>query len=340
MNSKPKVGIVIINYNGEWMLKHCIEELQKLDYPSTEIVLLDNNSTDDSEKTVKENFPKIEIHQTGANLGYSGGAEEAVKMAKQRKWDYLMLMNPDIIFEKDYLSKIIEKCEEDPKIGAIIGKLRQYKFKEQQKTEVIDSAGLLMTSDRRVVDRGQSQKDEGQFDKSEQVFGITGAAPLYRMSALNDIEILNETFDHDFFMYKEDIDISWRLNLFGYKNWYEPTAIAYHGRGTGIEDRETYIKVAQKRKNLSRFQKSHSIRNQHFIQMKNDLWGNIFRDFFPIIWKEILLLGFVTLREPYLYKSLWEVIKKTPRMLKKRRAIMKGKKVSSKEMKRIIALGR
>jgi GT2 family glycosyltransferase len=338
-NELPLVGIVIINYNGETFVRHCLEELLKVDYKNAEVVFLDNDSTDESVALVERHFPDVLIHQTGHNGGYAGGAEIAVNLAEERNWDYLLVMNPDIVFEQDYVQKVVQKMEDDYRIGAIIGKLNQYKFNKKEKTDVIDSAGLLMYKDRRVVDRGQAQKDEGQFDKEEQVFGITGAAPMYRVAALGDIKVFGEVFDQDFFMYKEDVDVSWRLNLYGWRNWYLPQARAYHARGTGIYKRDSYKEVAKERKKLSKFQKSHSFRNQHFIQFKNEIPSNALANIFPILLKEAALIGFMLIREQFLIKSLFEFIIKIPKMYKKRRVIMKNKRVTAKRMRKILRLG-
>lgn len=337
MNTKPKVGVVIINYNGASMLEHCIDELLKIEYENIEIVLLDNASTDNSVSLVRNNYDlKLKVHVNDSNSGYSGGAEVACRMAIKEGWEYVMLMNPDIIFEPNYLDLAIAKLEEDAHIGALIGKLKQYKFFDREKTNIIDSAGLQIFRDRRVMDRGQSTEDKGQFDQEEVVFGITGAAPLYRTAALQDIEIKGEIFDQDFFMYKEDVDVSWRLNLFGWTNYYLPQAVAYHGRGTGIEDRQTYMKVAGKRKNLSRFQKSHSFRNHHFLLIKNEFGLRALKDIPFIVGKEILQLGFALIFEIYLYKNVWEVIVKLPKMLSKRFSIMRKKRVTSDWMTKFV----
>ena len=335
----PLVGIVIINYNGETFVRHCLEELLKVDYKNKEIIFLDNDSTDESVALVERHFPDVLVHQTGHNGGYAGGAEIAVGLAEERNWDYLLLMNPDIVFEQDYVQKVVQKMEDDYRIGAIIGKLNQYKFNKKEKTDIIDSAGLLMYRDRRIVDRGQSKEDTGQFDKEEQIFGITGAAPMYRVAALDDIRVKGEVFDQDFFMYKEDVDVSWRLNLFGWKNWYLPQARAYHARGTGIYKRDSYTEVAKERAKLSKFQKTHSFRNQHFIQFKNDLTINALKNIFPILFKEAAFLGFMLIREPFLIKSLFEFIFKIPKMYKKRREIMKRRRVTAKQMGKILRLG-
>lgn len=332
MGLLPKVGIVVINYNGSAMLPHCLAELQQLRYPDKEIIFLDNDSSDDSIAVVRNQFPQIQIHQTGHNGGYSGAAEIAVNLAKKQNWDFLLLLNPDLIFENDYLEIIIARMLANPKIGACIGKLYKYEFFSQEKTNIIDSAGVKATRDRRFVDRGQADVDTGQYDQPEEVFGITGAAPLYRVTALEDIRVLGEVFDQDFFMYKEDVDVSWRLQLFGWICWYEPRAIAHHGRGTGVYKRNSYVDTVLERKKLSRFQKTHSFRNQHAMQLKNELWGNFWHDCVWIVGKEILFLAFILIKEPYLLKSLGEFIRLTPKLNQKRRAIMRRKRATAKEM--------
>lgn len=335
MNPKlPKAGVVIIGYNAVDWIPHCLSQLADLDYPNLEVFYLDNHSTDDSVALVKKQFPEMKIHQSGKNDGYAGAAEIAVNLASKKGWDYLMLMGTDIVFEPDYLRVLVEKLEAAPQAGCAVGKLYKYNFFEQEKTNIIDSAGLLAYRDRRVVDRGQAQVDEGQFDLEEEVFGATGAAPVYRVEALKDIKIMGEVFDQDFFMYKEDVDVSWRLRLFGWSCWYVPTAVAHHGRGTGVYKRDSYKQVAGERAKLSRFQKMHSFRNQHCMQVKNDLWRNFLRDVVPIMTKEILFFGYMILREPYLFKSLWQFYMLLPKMHRKRASIMRHKRVSYKGMQR------
>lgn len=325
----PRVTIVIINYNGLKYLSSCLKSLIKLDYPQKEIIFIDNNSTDESVAFVQKEFPRVIIFANKDNKGYTGAANQGIKAASGR---YVMLMNPDIIFEPDYLSKVVRKMETDHRIGAIIGKLFRYDFDHHRKTEYIDSLGLYCFRNRRIIDRGQGQKDKPLFDISKEVFGISGACPLYRMYALNDIAVNNEIFDEDFFMYKEDIDISWRLRLRGWKCYYLAEAIANHGRGTGILKEFTHSAVLESRRHLSPFQKFHAYKNQRLMQIKNEIPLNFLHDALPILAKELLILGYITLREPKLFKSIFAIFKKLPVMLKKRRVIMKSKKVDWQEM--------
>lgn len=300
-----------------------------LDFKDKEIIFIDNASVDKSVEFVLKHYPQIRVIANKDNSGYAGGANQAVSISRG---DFVLIMNPDIVFEPDYLAVLMKRLHEDSKIGAIIGKLRKYDFEHHKKTDLIDSAGLLMFRNRRCMDRGQGEEDRGQFDRAVEVFGITGACPLYRRKALEDCKINGEYFDNSFFMYKEDVDISWRMRLFAWKCFYEPAALAYHGRGTGVIERGGLWNVAKNRGKLSRFQKYHSYKNERLMRVKNEICASVARDFFSILWKEVLMAGWMTLREPYLWKSFLRFLWQLPAALRKRREIMRRRKVGVKEI--------
>ena len=137
---------------------------------------------------------------------------------------------------------------------------------------------------------------------------------------------------NDFFMYKEDIDLSWRLRLRKWKCLYYPKAVCYHGRGTGVLKRFSHWEVYKGRRHLNRFQKYYAYKNQRLMQIKNEMLKNLIRDFFPILFKEILIFGYIIIREPYLIKAFGHFLAQLPRALKKRRLIMKHKKVAPQKM--------
>lgn len=330
-HNEAVISIVILNYNGEKLLHPCLDSVLKLNCGEREVIFLDNASTDKSVEYVFKNYPDVRLVANEKNLGYAGGANQAIAISKG---EFVMILNPDIIFEPDYLDILMKRLKHDAKIGAIIGKLRKFDFERHRKTSLIDSAGLLMFKNRRCVDRGQGEEDRGQYDTAEEVFGITGAAPLYRRSALEDIKVCGEIFDNDFFMYKEDVDVSWRLRLFGWKCFYEPAAVAYHGRGTGVLSRDSSLKVAKNRGALSKFQRFYSYKNERLMRVKNELLSHTLRDLPHILFKGVLMSGWIVLREQFLFKSLWRFLKQLPRALKKRREIMKKRKATAKEIKK------
>lgn len=330
------VSIVVLNYNGEKLLRSCLDSILGLSYKDKEVIFIDNASTDDSVEFVLKNYPStnsgkppVRVIANKENSGYAGGANQAIDVSRG---EFVMILNPDVVFESDYLDVLMERLKKDEKIGAIIGKLRKYDFENGRKTNLIDSAGLLMFRNRRCVDRGQGEEDNGQYDSAEEVFGVTGACPLYRRAALEDCKVGGEYFDNSFFMYKEDVDISWRMKLFGWKCFYEPRALTYHGRGTGILGRAGIFDVASGRKKLSKFSKFYSYKNERLMRVKNELLPLIARDFFSILWKEILMTGWILLREQFLIKSFLKFLWQLPSALRKRRKIMARAKISTEEI--------
>lgn len=345
---KKHVTIAVVNYNGIGYLEGCLKSLEAQTNVSPGIIFLDNASSDGSADYVRKHFPSVTVVANDKNIGYAAAANMGIRMAEG---DYVMVMNPDVLLAEDYLEKCVRRMEEDKKIAAITGKLLKYDFKQGKKTNVIDTVGLYCFRNRRVIDEGQGMEDEGQYQTPREVFGVSGACPLYRKEALEDCKIAlggsggkvgkngreegaGEYLDEDFFMYKEDVDLSWRLRLYGWKCFYLPEAVGWHGRGTGVLKRFTHREVLRNRSRLSRFQKYHSYRNQRLMQVKNELIQGFVHDFFPIIWKEILIKGYIIFREPYLIGAMFRFMAGIPRALKKRRIIMKRRRTGWKEMER------
>ncbi len=307
-------------------------------YKNIEVIFIDNNSPDKSGlEFVKKRYGDREsliIVPNAENLGYARAANQGIEMAIEGKADYVVITNPDIVYTSTYFTKAVARMEKDQTIAALTGKVYKYDFDRLQPTNVIDTVGLFAYKNRRVIDDGQGLIDEGQFDEECEVFGVSGACPLYRTKALEDVKILGEYLDEDFFMYKEDVDLSWRFLLCGWKNFYYPGAVAYHGRGTGVQRRFFNKEVLAHRNSLSKFQKKYSFKNQHLMEKKNELWSNFFLDFFPIIFRKLGMFAYLIFKEPYLIGSYFAYLKQLPRALKKRRQIMKKRKISAKEMRK------
>ncbi|MBI2463907.1 glycosyltransferase family 2 protein [Candidatus Peregrinibacteria bacterium] len=333
------ISIIIINYNGAAYIEKCLSSALKNSFEKKDIIVIDNASSDDSVKKMKdamgrENFSqknKIIVKENSENFGYSKAANQGIRLAKG---DYIMILNPDALLEKDYIQTILDYAEKNKIYGAFTGKLLKYDIKTDTKIPIIDSTGLYCFRNRRIIDREQGLQDKNEGTMAEDIFGVSGACPIYRKKALEDVKINGEYFDEDFFMYKEDIDISWRMRLLGWNIAYIPKAVAYHARGTGVLKRFTHFEVAKNRIHLSRFQKSLAYRNQRLMQIKNELASNFLHDFPHILWKEILIMGYILLREPYLLISIFQFMKMAPSAWKKRKMIMARKKVSAGDMQK------
>lgn len=335
-----KVCIVIIHYNTPEYLKTCLDAIFKQTYMNLDVIFIDNDSPDKKGlEFVEEEYgdrKRLKIVANKENIGYAKAANQGIKMAIENDSpaDYVVITNPDIIYTPEYFERVVGRAEQDKKIAAITGKVLKYDFEGKKPTNIVDTVGLFAYRNRRIIDDGQGLLDEGQFNEEKEVFGVSGACPMYRREALEDVKIFDEYLDEDFFMYKEDVDISWRFLLYGWKNLYHPKALAYHGRGTGINKRFFNKDVLSNRKKLSKFQKTYSFKNQKLMERKNELWGNFFRDFFPIMGKKIGLIIYITFREPYLWRSYLQHLKQLPSTLKKRKVIMAKKRVSAKDMQK------
>lgn len=318
------ISIVIINYNNCDYLKRCINSINNQNYKNLEIIFIDNDSKDKSYEYMISEYSdeNIQIIKNTVNNGYAGAANQGIKLSKGK---YVMIINPDIIMEEDFVDKLYNFIETDENIAAVSGKLLKYDFKNNKKLNYIDSAGIVMYQSTRCIDRGQNQEDAGQYDKTEQVFGVCGAAPLYRKSALEKIKINDEYFDEDFFAYKEDVDLSWRLNLYGFKNMYYPKAVAYHGRGLG-GSKKGVLNFITNRKSQSEFLRGISHRNHKMMLYKN-FTNESYKDFsYKIIKRELSFNIYAIIFERFIFKYSKEAKRNKSKMKDKQRIMIENSK--------------
>lgn len=331
---KPKVNVNILTWNASKYLKICLESVLALDYPNFEILVIDNDSQDDTKDIIQKYLDKnnkIRFIENKKNLGFALGHNQGIKKTDGK---YILVLNQDALVSPDFLSKAVEVLENDEKIAALQPKILKYDFKEKKPKDIFDTTGLLMLKNRRILNRGQGEKDNGQFDKEEEIFGADGAAPIYRRLALEETKIEDEYFDSSFFAYKEDVDLAWRLKLYGWKAIYIPSIVAYHERGAGESASRKSLDILKERKKISLFAKRISFKNQRLMQIKNEILSLYLYHFIPIIWKEIRAWGYVLFFEPRILKILPEMLKSLPKAFGKRRIIMKKKKIGFREMKK------
>src|SRR5208283_1670990 len=171
-------------------------------------------------------------------------------------------------------------------------------------------------------DRGAGQVDDGQYERCEYVFGATGAAALYRRDMIDHISIDGEFYDHDFFVYREDADVAWRAQLFGWTCLYVPFAQGYHVRT---------VRPAN-RKNVAPFINMHSVKNRFLLRIKNVTAALYLRHIFTISCRDlVVILGCLT-HEFHSLRAFPAIIRMWRRQFAKRRHIMAGRRVSDEYM--------
>ncbi len=213
---QPSVSIIVLNWNGKKYLETCLSSLIRQSCKSREIILVDNGSSDGSIEFVKKRFPGVEILRHAKNLGFAEGVNSGIRISKGK---FIATINNDTEADENWIENLMRIMEEDPGIGCCGSKMMRY-----HKRNVIDSAGIIIYQNGNAYDRGREEVDTGQFDTQEEIFGACAGAALYRRKMLDEIGL----FDGEYFAYFEDVDLSFRMHLFGWKCIFVPDAIVYH----------------------------------------------------------------------------------------------------------------
>ena len=220
MSAPPLVGIIVLNWNNWPVTADCLKSLQRITYPNARVLLVDNGSSDDSERILREKFPAIEVVQTGSNLGYAGGNNAGMRRALELGADYLCLLNNDVVVEPGFLEPLVAAMEADPRLG-IAGGL-QCSYDDRR---VIQNSGAyfnFLTG--RVRNAHAGETDRGQCDRETEVDYICGAALLARAEMARTLGLL----DASFFMVCEDADWCLRARRSGWWVRYVPGSKIYH----------------------------------------------------------------------------------------------------------------
>jgi GT2 family glycosyltransferase len=288
-----------------------------------------------SKEYIKQNFPQAVILEPGYNIGFARGHNEIFASTDH---EFYQLVNPDLIMEPDYIEKLLKEFE-DPTVGSAEGKLYQYLFDSNTKTDILDGTGVIIYKTGRARNRGQQQKDIGQYDKEINIASVDGAAPMYRKTALEAVSFMGidgrkQYFDESFHSYWEDVDLGWRMFNQGFKARFVPEAIAYHGR-TSSSSRDGYKNVFGFIKHHNKFSlwvKRLNYRNHILMYIKNSpkfYWKFFAREFF--------MLGFILLLETKTLGIVPDLLKNLPKAFKTRKELEKNRKISLKEAESIFS---
>ena len=220
---RPLVSIIIPHWNGIDVITECLESLRKATYPNLEIIVVDNNSTDDSVNHISKNFPNVIIIENEQNDGYAGGCNRGSEIAKG---EYLLFLNNDTIHEPNWIEPLVKLLEENPRIAAVQPKLLNY-----YKKNLFDYAGaagglmdILIFPFARGRIFNEQEVDTSQYDSIEEIFWSSGTAFLVRKTAFEKAG----RFDELFFVHMEEIDLCWRFHLLGLDVWCQPSSVVYH----------------------------------------------------------------------------------------------------------------
>lgn len=233
LKSFMKLSIVIVNYNVEHFLEQCLFSVRKaIANIDAEVYVVDNNSVDGSLKMLAEKFPEVKVIANKDNVGFSRANNQAIRLSTG---EYVLLLNPDTVVEDDTFTKTIEFMDSHPDAGGLGVKMVDGKgrFLPESKrglptpaTAFYKMFGLtkLFPHSKRFARYYLGHLDNDEINEVEI---LAGAFMLMRRETLDKCGLLDETF----FMYGEDIDLSYRITLAGYKNYYYPKTRIIHYKG-------------------------------------------------------------------------------------------------------------
>lgn len=233
MKSLPFVSIIVTSYNRSDILVDSLSSLVNLDYDKDfyEIIFFDNNSLDHTNSIVKKikiENPTTNLHiiNNNKNYGSSGSYKRAIKYTN-KKWDYVLKIDEDVILEKTTLSKLVNVSEKAAIKGFVGGKIKYYNNKN-----LIQATGSYLRSYFAIA-KGININKFDIKDKDNlnvnYVEGVNGCMALIPREIFNNVG----WFDDSYFLYYDDHEIMYRANKKGYLHYYEPKAIAYHATKTG-----------------------------------------------------------------------------------------------------------
>jgi len=307
------VAVNIVTFNSAAEIMGCVASLTQQTFRDFRIHIFDNASQDNTVDLLRP--CDLDLVRSSVNMGFAKAHNHLIHSFPA---EYVLVLNPDTVLRPNFLQELVKALKARPDAASATGKLLR------MDGITIDSTGILMLRNQRHLDRGAGEPDLGQYDKPEDVFGPTGAAALYRTEALQDAAFDGQSFDEDFFAYREDADLAWRCRLMGWNAIYVPAAVALHGRRV----------TPERRRKLPALINYHSVKNRFLLRL-NNMTGSLYRrDFCAISLRDAAVIGYVFLREWSSLGALFYVLRHLPRLWRKRKLIQSKRRIAPPELEK------
>lgn len=315
------VDVVLISWNSARWLPASLASLraQSLRGGTIRLIAVDNASADSSATLLEGERPAVMI-RNGTNRGFAAAANQGIA-AGSAPW--VLFLNPDVRMERGFVDGLVAGLElAGPAWGAATGTLYRGEGEEIRPLPRLDSRGIRMTRNGRHLDI--TDPPPPRAAGAQEVFGVSGAAALYRRSCLADLSVGGEVFDESFFAYREDADLAWRARLFGWRALWVPEAIGWHVRRVTPENRrETPEEI-----------NFHSVKNRFLLRMKNEGGGLLRRNAPFTLTRDAMVLGAaLTIERSSLpaFRWLWQ---HRAEIMRKRSEIQRRRRVADRELAR------
>jgi len=274
------VSIVIVSYNDAADLPLSLGSALAQRGVSVETLLVDNASSDGSREVASRFDGAVRVLPMPANVGFAAAMNAGIDASSGR---YVLALNPDCRLSVDFCAVLATRLDraDAANVGSASGRLLRAAGPELTATDLIDSAGIYYTAAGRHFDRGAGKPAAGRYLEEDEIFGPSGAAGFYRREALESARISTGYFDADFFLYREDADLAWRLRRLGWRSLYVPAAVASHRRRN----------LPERRRSMTSLANMHSVKNRFLLRINNQTAGDALRTLIPTAVRDVVVLG-------------------------------------------------
>lgn len=225
---RPSVAVLTVSYNSRADLPDCLQSVLSSDDGELDrhVMVVDNASIDGSADWLADNHPEVDLVKNPTNTGFTGGNNLGWRLIQQRHpdVDYLVLLNPDTVVHSGWLKPLTEYLQAHPKVGSVQPKILLHQRTDPKGRPLINTIGNQSHYLGFGFVVGYEEPDAGQHDAPRSIDYASGAAVMLRADLLKEVGL----FDEPFFMYLEDVDLSWKLRAVGYDSMYVPTSVVEH----------------------------------------------------------------------------------------------------------------
>ncbi len=357
-----KLSVHLVTWNGAKYVPYLFASLRNQTFRDWELVILDNASSDGMAEGIRfqiSNFKfqiPVELIEHDANSGFAGGHNWLLRESRIKNKElstYVLLLNQDMYLMPDCLEKLVGFMDEQSEVAVVSPRLMRWEFDKISHqpsvishpldvnaqasigfTHSIDSMGLKVFRNRRVVECGAgedffTQAPEHLSAVALEVFGVSGALPMFRRSAVATVSFSDGTFfDEIYHAYKEDVDLAFRLRSAGFRAFVIPDAVAFHDRSAAGPRTFDDATAAENKQSQSSWARYHSYKNHLATLYKNEYIPNFVFDFFPVCWYELKKFAWFLIHERKPLGGLGELWKNWKSLRRRRKEITTKRSVS------------
>lgn len=348
------LSVHLVTWNGATYIPYLFDSLRKQTYTDWKLYIWDNGSQDTTVEEIQKelnNFPvQYELYTQKENSGFAGGHNALYQNTTE---PFFLLLNQDMYVMPTCFADMVHFLQKHNGVAAVSPRLMRWNIAalsggslQTSFSDTIDALGLKVFRNRRVIEKYTGkvwntlkpkislshQVIEGD---AMEVFGVSGAFPLYRRSAIHDVALVDGSFlDSTYHSYKEDVDLAFRLRSAGYAAYILLESVAYHDRSAAGPEELSDNAAAQNKKSQSAWVKHHSYKNHIMTLYKNEYWQNFFLDFPFIVWYECKkLLYFLLFDRTVVFSGVKEIWHLREHLKKNRKHIQHNAHLSYTQMR-------